>query len=150
MKPLPCKVVLALEDDENDRFFIERAFKDNNFDGKLIMLENGQDGIDYVSGTGPYADRQRYPLPDIVLTDLKMPRVSGMEFLRWMKQHTDFRSIPVIVLSASGQERDVQEAYCHGANAYLVKPSAPPERRELIGQLLAFWSSSQRPPTVKC
>ena len=150
MTILPCKVVLVLEDDENDRFFLERAFKDNNFNGQLLVLENGQAGIDYMSGNVPYEDRQKYPLPDLVITDLKMPRVSGIEFLRWMKEHADFKMIPVIVLSASGQERDVKEAYCHGANAYLTKPSVPEERRELVHQLLGFWSTCQRPLTKKC
>lgn len=150
MKILACKVVLVLEDDENDRFFLERAFKDNNFDGQLIFLENGQAGIDYVSGAGPYGDRKEHPLPDIVIADLKMPRVGGIEFLRWMKERADFKSIPVIMLSASGQERDVKDAYCHGANAYLMKPSQPSERRELVRHLLDFWSDCQQPLTKGC
>ena len=141
----PCRTVLLLEDDANDVFFIKRAFEQNGFTGKLIVLENGEQGIHYLSGTGDYADRQKFPLPDIIITDLKMPQVSGFDFLRWCDSHLHRSVVPIVVLSASGQSGDVAKAHGLGASAYIVKPHSTDERKELVRRLLSFWECCERP-----
>lgn len=141
----PCRTVLVLEDDANDVFFIQRAFEQNGFTGKIVVLENGQLGIDYLSGAGDYADRQKFPLPDIIITDLKMPQVGGFDFLRWCDSHLQRFAVPIIVLSASGQHGDIAKAHGLGASAYVVKPHSTDERKELVRRLLNFWECCERP-----
>ncbi len=152
MKGEPCKTVLVLEDDPDDVFFLRRAFKENNFTGNFVVLDDGQEGVDYVSGAGVYSNRTQHPFPDILITDLKMPRLNGFEVLRWLKKHPQFMVIPAIVLSASAEERDLKEAYCLGANAYLTKPAEPLVRREMVRKLIDFWSTCHRPKfdTIPC
>src|SRR6185436_10043190 len=129
----PCKTVLILEDDANDAFFIQRALEENHFAGRWLVCENGQQGIDYLKGEGEYADRQKFPLPDIVITDLKMPKVSGFDFLRWCHAHLQPSIVPISVLSGSGQAADVAKAYALGASAYVVKPHSTQERVRIMG-----------------
>src|SRR5258708_6317532 len=87
------------------------------------IVTDGQEAIEYLQGAGKYHDRSQYPFPSVIFTDLKMPRVGGFEILEWLRAHPECSVIPVIILSASRLEADVQRAYQLGGNAYLVKPS---------------------------
>lgn len=91
---------------------------------RLIAVEDGGDATNYFEGNPPYEDRSKYPIPDVILLDLKMPRVNGFEFLEWLRSRGDKhqRFIPVVVMSSSGMREDVDRAYALGANSYLVKP----------------------------
>jgi len=131
--------VLYAEDDENDAYFLQRAFRQAGVANALIVVPNGQEAIDYLSGNRPYADRNEHPLPCLVLLDLHMPKKSGMEVLSWIRGHSSLSTIPVIILTSSLQDRDIERAYLGGANAYLVKPSQPEELSEMVKTIRDFW-----------
>jgi CheY-like chemotaxis protein len=104
--------------------------------------------MDYLSGNGEYADRKRFPLPCLMLLDLKLPRVMGLEVLKWVREQPELKTIIVIVLTSSRLEPDVEMAYQLGVNAYLVKPSSPPELREMATGIKQFWLTLNHGPAV--
>src|SRR3954465_4483180 len=99
MTKLGC--VLIAEDDENDRFFIEHAFREAAIQNPLQLANDGQAVMDYLAGVGDYADRNRYPVPCLLILDLKMPRKSGWDVLRWLRNESVLHRLPVIVFSSS-------------------------------------------------
>lgn len=116
-------VILHVEDDENDRFMLERVFKKKKFSNDLLSVRDGQQAIEYLSGKGIYADRNLYPMPGLVLLDLKLPLKNGIEVLEWIRSKPEFHQLLVVILSSSKMPSDVSRAYDLGANSYLVKPS---------------------------
>jgi two-component system response regulator len=116
------KIILQVEDDANDVFFFQRAMKKAGATGPVQVACDGQQAIDYLAGVGKYADRCKFPLPALVLLDLKLPRVMGLDVLRWIRKQPGKRRT-VVVLSASANETDMSTAYGLGADAFLVKPS---------------------------
>lgn len=144
-KPL-C--ILQVEDDGNDVFFLEHAFKAAGINCPVRVARDGQEAIDYLSGVGEFADRLCYPLPSLVLLDLKLPRKDGFEVLDWVRQHRDLCRIPVIVLTSSAREADIERACLLGANSFLVKPSDLKERVELARLLNDYWLRFNRTPSL--
>ena len=132
------KTILLVEDEENDVFFIKRAAKKNGILDRLQVAEDGQAAIDYLSGIGEYADRERLPFPYLVLLDLKLPRVMGLEVLKWIRQQAELQGIVVIVLTSSNLGPDIHMAYRLGANSYLVKPSSD-KLSEVISMIKQYW-----------
>ena len=116
-----ANVVLLVEDDLNDRTLLQHAFRKAAPQLELRMAKDAFQAEDYLVGRGAFADRDKHPLPSLLLLDLKMPRRSGLEFLRWMREQAPIASIPVIVLSSSQECKDVDRAYELGARSYLVK-----------------------------
>lgn len=116
-------VILIAEDDENDVFLIKRAFSQAQFDNPLQVVQNGEEAIAYLKGDPPFRDREKYPMPALLLLDLKMPRRDGFEVLAWIRDHPEFNSLSVVVLTSSQESRDVNRAYALGASSYLVKPA---------------------------
>jgi CheY-like chemotaxis protein len=114
--------VLHVDDDPNDTTLLQVACAKAAVDFQLQNVGDGTEVIDYLSGAGKYADRTRYEIPDLVLLDLKMPRATGWEILRWIRAHAQLKNLPVIVLSGSELQEDKVRAYEVGANSYLVKP----------------------------
>ena len=114
--------VLHVDDDPNDTALLQVACARAAVDFKLRNIEDGNEVIDYLSGTGKYADRTLYNLPELVLLDLKMPRAPGLEILKWIRGNSMLKHLPVIVLSGSEHQEDMNLAYAGGANSYLVKP----------------------------
>ncbi len=131
--------ILQIEDDENDIFLLRHAFKAAAVDVVLRVVRDGQQAVDYLAGAGEYADRSRYPLPALVLLDLKLPRKCGLEVLRWIRQQPGLNLLVVIVLSASGLSDDVNNAYRLGANSYVVKPPSVEKRAHFAKAVEAFW-----------
>jgi CheY-like chemotaxis protein len=115
---------LLVEDDPNDVRMLEMEFRRAPVQIRLVAVEDGSEATSYLEGKGPYEDRAKYPIPDVILLDLKMPRLNGFEFLEWLRVKCDrsHRFIPVVVMSSSGMREDVDRAYALGANSYLVKP----------------------------
>ena len=146
---MSLKPILYAEDDENDAFFLDRAFKTAGILHPLVVVTDGQEAIDYCAGRGAYADRAAHPLPCLTLLDLNMPRKSGIEVLRWIRQEPAFFTVPVIILTSSLQDSDIDLAYRHGANAYLVKPSQPEDLLVLSKSIQDFWLAQNR-ATAKC
>lgn len=141
---MSARPVLYAEDDENDGYFLKRAFRQIGVANALIVVPNGQEAIDYLSASGQYADRNEHQLPSLVLLDLHMPKKSGMEVLSWVRGHAFLRTIPVIILTSSLQDADIERAYLSGANAYLVKPSQPDELSVMVKTIRDFWLGQNR------
>lgn len=143
------RTILLVEDSDDDVFFMTRAFKAAGLRTPLARVENGQKAIDYLSGTAPYDDRARHPLPALVLLDLKMPFLSGFEVLRWIRNQSCCIRVPVIVFTTSNEERDVETAYELGANAFIVKPDHAEECSDLAALIKRFWLDTNVPPIIK-
>ena len=131
--------ILQLEDDENDVMFLQFAFKAAQIPNPLRTVRDGQEAIDYLSGKGAYVDREKFPIPLLVLLDLKTPRLSGQEVLKWIRAQPALRNLVCIILSASGNHHDVNAAYAAGANAFLVKPAGLDKLTELVRAVQVFW-----------
>lgn len=140
--------ILAVEDNDDDWFFLKRALAKAGAAEGLHCASTGQMALDYFEGRGPFADRKLYPLPCLVLLDLKIPEVPGIEVLKWIRSHTAYHSIPVVILSSSTQEVDIDAAYHYGANSYLVKPPNIEALVELARLVTAYWLGTNRPPSV--
>jgi CheY-like chemotaxis protein len=131
--------ILHVEDDSNDVLLFHHACQKAGILLELQTVPDGQDAIAYLRGDEQYQDRERYPLPNLVLLDLKMPRVSGVEVLAWIRQAEPFRRLPVVVLSSSNHEADVRRAYDAGANSYLMKPVDFNALVELAQTVHRYW-----------
>lgn len=136
--------VLYAEDDANDAFFMQRAFHKLQRAGALKLVRDGREAIDYLQGAGEFADRGKFPLPKLLLLDVKMPRVSGLEVLKWVRQQTSLAHLPVVMFTSSTQESDI--AFCreHGANGYLAKPSNAQQLSAAVREL----TDAANTPTV--
>ncbi|MFN6519028.1 MAG: response regulator [Nostoc sp. CreGUA01] len=142
------QTILLAEDDSDQVLLIRRALRKANLMQTLQVVSNGEAAISYLCGEGEYADRERYPLPILVLLDLKMPRKSGFEVLEWLKQQPELRRLPVIVLTTSKETTDVHKAYDLGVNSYLVKPVAFSDLTAMIKLLDAYWLNLNQQPLV--
>ncbi len=136
---MSSKCVLVAEDDENDVLFLERAFRKAEITNPLRVANDGQEAIDYLAGAGKYTDRVQYPLPCLVMLDLKMPRKNGMETLEWIRGQEHFRALPVIIFSSSVHPEEINRAYQLGASAFVSKPSGNQERLELAKRIKQSW-----------
>ncbi len=114
---------LAVEDDPNDALFLKRAFQKLGFGEALKILEDGQEARDYLSSRGKYQDPQSCPVPDVIILDLKVPRLNGLEFLTWLRTDTRLASSPVVILTSSESARDIERAKSLGVISYFVKPA---------------------------
>ena len=138
--------VLLVEDNSTDALMVRRAFRKANITSPLEVVEDGDKAVDYLTGQGAYADRARFPLPVLVLLDLKLPRRSGLEVLDWLRQQPGLRRLPVVVLTSSQENADIGRAYDLGANSYLVKPVSFDPLLELIKVLGLYWLVHNQPP----
>lgn len=132
-------IVLLVEDDPNDVLLIRRAFRKSDVANPIQVVGDGEEAIAYLSGRGPYADRERYPLPVLLLLDLKLPRKSGFEVLEWLRQQPGLKRLPVVVLTSSAETPDVNRAYDLGANSYLVKPVRFEGLLRMVQTLNLYW-----------
>src|SRR2546427_5150862 len=132
-------VILLAEDDPNDVLLIQRAFQRTHVANPLQVVRDGEEALAYLSGQGPFSDRERHPLPVLMLMDLKMPRKSGLEVLEWVRQRPGLKRLPIIVLTSSNQSPDINRAYEMGANSYLVKPAGFDKLLELVKNLDMYW-----------
>jgi CheY-like chemotaxis protein len=140
--------ILLVEDNRMDVELTLDAFRERHLDNSIHVAANGQEAMDYLLGAGPYADRDTYPLPDLILLDLKMPVMDGYEVLRRIKATPLLKRLPVIVLSSSKEEGDLAMTYDTGANSYLVKPLSFDGFLDVIGRVENYWLSLNVPPPV--
>jgi CheY-like chemotaxis protein len=133
------KTVLLVEDDPNDVYFMERAMQQAGLSEQLRTVEDGQAAVNYLSGQGEWSDRARYPLPSLVLLDLKLPHLGGLEVLAWIRQQREFAGMMVIVLTSSQLPEDIEAAYRLGANSYLAKPTNGTELPRIVGRIKEYW-----------
>jgi CheY-like chemotaxis protein len=142
-------IFLLVEDDDNDASLIRRAFVKGNILNPLQVVRNGEQAIEYLSGAGRFANRVEYPLPALVLLDLKMPGIDGFEVMRWIRQQPGLKALRVVVLTSSDDIRDVNQAYQLGANSFLVKPVDFDRFVEISQALRGYWVWLDQAPEVR-
>ena len=137
--------ILLVEDDENDAMLLRMAFERNGIANPVQWARDGLEAVAYLNGDGIYADRVKYPFPEVLLVDLKMPRMTGLELLAWINEHPEFKVIPTIVMTSSKQELDIESAYRLGANTYMTKPIAFDDLAKMVNLTHAYWAMSAKP-----
>jgi CheY-like chemotaxis protein len=140
--------ILLVDDDENDALLLQRAFKKAGLHDWLRVVTEGQEAINYLGGREQYSDRDRFPLPFLMLLDLKMPGTDGFEVLRWARSERDLKRLLIVVLTSSNLQTDVDRAYELGANSYLVKPVEFDEMVNMVQRFQAYWAEINRTPTT--
>jgi len=139
--------VVYVEDEEDDVFLVNYAFKEAGIPNALVAIPDGEVALDYLGGVGKYADRAAHPLPILLLLDINMPLVSGLDVLRWVRSQPALHTLPTLVLSSSSQTADIRAAYELGANGYLVKPSALEKLVVMVTAIRDYWLvQNQLPP----
>jgi two-component system response regulator len=141
--------ILQVEDDPNDVFFLQHAMKKAGVPNPVQVASDGQQAIDYLQGVGEFADRKKFPLPCLVLLDLKLPQVMGLDVLKWIRQESGM-AVAVLILTASGADTDIANAYRLGANGFLIKPSEVNKLVEMAKAINAFWLTYNSLPWETC
>ena len=144
---LPLVTLLHIDDDPNDIELFQAAARKAKVQFSVQNVTDGEQAMAYLSGRGVYADRKRFPLPALVLLDLKMPRATGFDVLSWIRNHPEVGNVPVVVFSGSELADDMQQAYAGGADSYLVKPIGFNALVELVKNLDDAWIAGQVPRT---
>jgi CheY-like chemotaxis protein len=137
--------ILLVEDEENDARLVQMAFKKNGILNPVHWAKDGLEAIAYLNGEGAYGNRERYPFPEVLILDLKMPRMTGLELLAWIRDHPAFKVIPTIIMTSSRQDPDVEKAYELGANTYMIKPSSFAELAKMVQLAHEYWAVSVKP-----
>ncbi|MDD1674806.1 MAG: response regulator [Methanomicrobiales archaeon] len=141
--------ILLVEDNPNDVELILHVFRWCNLSDQVHVAWDGEEALDFVFGTGTYANRDPHKKPKVILLDLKLPKIDGIEVLRRIKENPQTRTIPVVVLTSSKEERDVVESYNLGVNSYIVKPVKFDEFANVIRDLGLYWRFVNVPPIKK-
>ena len=138
--------ILLVEDNEDDVFFLQRAMKNAGLNYPMVVATDGQQAIDYLSGAKEYSDRAQFPLPAVVLLDIKLPKVHGLDVLKWIRGEPALQTLVVIMLTTSHLEVDVDRAYQLGANSFLVKTSASEKLERMLRLVHDYWLQLNHPP----
>lgn len=133
------KMILLVEDNADDEALTLRALKKNNIGNQVVVVRDGAEALDFLFCTGPYADRDPRDKPQVVLLDLKLPKVDGMEVLRRIRAEPSTRTLPVVILTSSKEEQDIVNSYTIGVNSYVRKPVDFIQFVEAIRQLGLYW-----------
>ncbi len=131
--------IVIVEDNPNDAELMVRSLKDNRLANSLIVLEDGEQALDFIFGRGQYSERDLNKLPKVIFLDLKLPKVDGLEVLKQVKSNKQTSKIPVIIVTSSKEDPDIAAAYKLGANSYVVKPVNFNNFVETINQLGSYW-----------
>lgn len=141
----PLRILVA-EDQLNDVILLQRAFARAGVRPPIYFARDGQEVMDYLEGTPPFDNPVEFPLPNLLLLDLRLPRVSGFEVLEWLRNHPSLSRLLVVVFSESGEAGDVTRAYALGANAYIFKPKEADELVRIVERLQNYWSNIETDP----
>jgi len=137
---MPNKVpILVVDDSEDDVFFLSRAFEKAGLKSPIIHLSDGEEAVDYLSGENGFTDRSRYPLPKLMVLDVKMPRRDGFDVLQWLLTRKDLNNLPVVMLTSSPHPEDVEKAKALGAKDYLCKPVESEGFGQLVQTIASRW-----------
>jgi two-component system response regulator len=137
--------VLLVEDNPRDAELTIRAFKRNNLADRLFHVQDGAEALDFLFGRGQYAGRQSAAQPRVILLDLKLPKVNGLEVLRQIKSDPSLQAIPVVVVTSSAEDPDLEAAYDLGANSYVIKPVQFEAFMDAMSKLGIYWLTANRP-----
>ena len=141
--------ILLVEDEEAHALLTKRAIRKAGNANHIDIVSDGEKALDYLFNREEYTDKSRYPLPGLILLDIKLPGMDGIEVLRVIKEHTELKRIPVIMLTTSEREEDISEAYNYYANSYLTKPVGYQEFEEKVKQIDFYWMLINRPPSIQ-
>ncbi len=141
--------ILLVEDEEAHALLTERAIRKAGNANQMDIVSDGEKALDYLFNRGEYADKSRYPLPGLILLDIKLPGIDGIELLKIIKEHPELKKIPVIMLTTSERETDISEAYKYYANSYLTKPVGFKAFEEKVKQIDFYWMLINRPATIQ-
>ena len=145
------RIIMIVEDNDDDLELAMRAFKFNHVLNEIVVARDGVEALDYLFGTGPHAGRDLCVMPEVVLLDLKMPRIGGLEVLRRVRADSRTRYLPVVVLTSSDEEKDMIDSYHYGVNSYISKPVDFEQFTEAVRQLSLYWMVlNQRPRNPLC
>ncbi len=142
------KIILLVEDNPDDELLAIRALKKNNISNEVVVARDGVEALDYLFGTGAHAGRDMSEMPQIILLDLKLPKIDGLEVLRRLRNDQRTKLLPVVVLTSSKEEQDLTESYSLGANSYIRKPINFAQFTEAIRQLGLYWLVLNESPPV--
>src|SRR5260370_4135363 len=131
--------VVVVEDNPNDVLLLKRAFSKGGPELPLRFVRNGQEALDYLNGVDRFADRNLYPLPTLLVLDLKLPGIDGFDIIKWVRNEARFRDMRIVVLSSSNEPSDISRAHDLGANAYHVKPNDPNALVGMVEGLKTYW-----------
>jgi two-component system response regulator len=145
---MSSKVILLVEDNPDDVTLTLRALKKNNIVNEVIVAHDGEEALEYLTATGTYAGRTVADLPQVVLLDLKLPKVSGLDVLRAVRADERTHLLPVVILTSSTEERDIVSSYDLGANSYIRKPVDFDQFLEAVRQLGLYWLVLNQAPPV--
>jgi len=140
------KIILVVEDDSDDEVLILRAFKRNNVANEVVVVRDGTEALEYLFCTGAYAGREPCANPQLILLDLKLPKVDGLEVLRRLRADSRTQRIPVVILTSSKEERDLMNSYQQGVNSFICKPVDFVQFVEAVRQLHLYWMVLNEPP----
>ena len=140
-------VILLIEDSENDILLLRHAFQKAGLSRALNVVRDGVDAMSYLLGLGEFSDREKNPVPSILLIDLNMPRLNGLELLAWLRNQPEFAHLMIVVLTGSARKEEINTAYKMGVNSYLVKPPSPGSLLELTKNLKLYWLEMNRGPS---
>ena len=140
------KTILLVEDNPDDILLTERALKQNNVMNQLVIAHDGVEALDYLFGAGAYAGRDVSQTPQLILLDLNLPKMDGLEVLKRIRANRLTRFIPVVILTSSGEEQDLVESYKLGANSYICKPVDFNRFSEAARELKLYWLVLNEPP----
>ena len=141
--------ILLVEDDEDDIRLVERAFVKGRILNKLYTVRDGEEAMEFLTNTGRHTDKAVTPRPGLILLDLNMPKVSGMEVLKWLKDDENLRSIPVVILTTSDTEKDIERAYDYGVSTFITKPVEFSNFLEAVITLGKYWLQIAQIPVPK-
>lgn len=140
--------ILLVEDNPNDAELTLRSLKKNNVSNRIHVVRDGAEALDFLFGKGAYTGRSLRDGPKVILLDLKLPKVDGLEVLRQIKHDVQARKVPVVILTSSKEERDIVESYQLGVNSYIVKPVDFAQFTDAVRQLGLYWMLLNQPPAL--
>jgi CheY-like chemotaxis protein len=141
--------ILLVEDEKAHAELTKRAIRKAGNANRIDVVYDGKEALDYLFNREKYADKAEYPKPGLILLDIKLPGIDGIEVLKTIKNDSDLKKIPVIMLTTSDREEDIARSYQHYANSYLTKPVGFKEFEEKIGQLDFYWMILNQPPVIE-
>lgn len=141
--------ILLVEDEEAHAELTVRAIRKAGNANRVDVVSDGEEALDYLFNDKKYADRSKYPTPGLILLDIKLPGIDGLDVLQKIKQEPNLRKIPVIILTTSEREEDIARSYDYHANSYLTKPVGFKEFEEKIRQIDFYWMLLNRPPVLE-